>query len=538
MSTADYAVRWLVPEDAEPIAALEGRVHVSEHRAGGDLIRRQLEITERDGRNLSLGLYSGVRLVGFLLAFVMKDRREMASFFDAPIPPELPPHQSTIYIADWVVDTGHRRASGLMSTKFGQVVYDREDLRPLPVEALATEEYAKKWTGTSQHIAMLGCEYVSRHPFRDRRLGQTLYWLHFTRLPPPTRRDSNGSSIKGRGIETMLVNSPAEWQWLRPHWDRLLESTAQVSALQTWEYLSTWYAHFGVMEQPFVVAVIRDGQPVALAPLQIAAQWRSGAHRRTLTFPIATAEAQVSRVLGDVTDHEAMSLLVDRILASDERWDEVDADVHATQDVFAALLRRRLRRHGCPVSTGRGAIEYRRNLEAFPVAGASTGDADSRFDIAPVTTVDALDRFFDLEAYAPDDEAYAGTCASSRHMSFYRALVASHSESLGVHLGILFSANERAAGLLGFLWRRSFHVTHVTRPERFAPVRAQDTALARLVDWCVAEGRCDSIEFTALSSLESVDVTAWAPSSAKGCRLRAHRASLGGWLMHGASKLS
>jgi hypothetical protein len=167
-----------------------------------------------------------------------------------------------------------------------------------------------------------------------------------------------------------------------------------------------------------------------------------------------------------------------------------------------------------------------------------TVDAENYFDIAPVTTVDALDRFFDLEAHAPDDEANAGTGATSRHMSFYRALVASHSETLGMHLGTLFSASERAAGLLGFHWRRRFYIIYVTRPERFAPARAQDTALARLVDWCAGEGRCDSVEFTALSGLATVDVKTWAPGSPEGCRLRAHRASLGGWLMHGASKLS
>src|SRR5262249_32647451 len=147
----DYTVGWLLPEDAAEAAALESRTHAAEHRAGEDLIAAQLVTTESGARNLSLALYhraadaSRPRLVGFVLAFVMRSRREMAEFFDAPIPKALDPEGRTIYIADWAIEPAHRRAFKFMAVKLAEVFAADEEARHLPVDAFSTDAYATKW---------------------------------------------------------------------------------------------------------------------------------------------------------------------------------------------------------------------------------------------------------------------------------------------------------------------------------------------------------------------------------------------------------
>ena len=117
MERSGYSIGWLLPDDAAEAAALEERTHPAEHRAGEQLIAAQLETTECDARNLSLGLYHRAAgatrpvLVGFVLAFLMRSRREMAEFFDAPIPEALDADGRTIYIADWAIEQAHRRAN-------------------------------------------------------------------------------------------------------------------------------------------------------------------------------------------------------------------------------------------------------------------------------------------------------------------------------------------------------------------------------------------------------------------------------------------
>ena len=77
-------------------------------------------------------------LVGFVLAFVMRSRREMAEFFDAPIPEALDPEGRRIYVADWAIQLAHRRASKFMSEKLAAVFASDEESRGLPLNAFST----------------------------------------------------------------------------------------------------------------------------------------------------------------------------------------------------------------------------------------------------------------------------------------------------------------------------------------------------------------------------------------------------------------
>lgn len=535
MTSPAYAVRWLVPEDAEQIADLESRVHASEHQAGNRLIREQLRVTESDGRNLSLGLYHGARLIGFALIFVMQDRREMADFFDAPLPRELDASQKTIYVADWVVEPRHRKAARLMSARFGNLVNQREDLRNLPMDAFATAEYARKWSALGSFIGRLGWEFLSQHPFEDMRLGKTLYWLCFRRLPP--KQDETASLDPGKaGLRAAPVRSPADWSALRQHWPALLAGTPEPSVVQSWEYLRHWYAHFGAMEEPFVVAVIRDGVPVALAPLQIAARWHRGAHRPTLCFPAATGAAEVSRILGETADTQVAQELAASVLAVDDAWEAIDLAFHSSQRAFAQRLKDLLSRKGCPCSLREVPLEYRLQPGRSPSPQPAPLPAE-RFEIAEVKNEAQLHRYLSLEQQGADDEAGHGACASSRHISFHRALVGC-AEGPRTYAGFLHTGGECAAGMLGFAWRKQFYLVHVTRTERHAAARPQDRALARLAEWCAGPGACGHIDLTALARLPAVDLAAWNPRISSGLRLRARRATLRGWVLHGMERLS
>jgi hypothetical protein len=339
----------------------------------------------------------------------------------------------------------------------------------------------------------------------------------------------------GGAAQVELIQSPQDWDAMHPHWESLLARTPDVTALQSCEYLRTWYAHFGVIEQPYAIAVWRDGRPVACAPLQIASVWERGKYRSVLTNLSATAEAQISRILVAPDDEPAMAAIVDRILASETSWESVQLNIHHSQQRLARLLRQGLRHRHFPASTGKGFLEHRIDARAPPRDSPAQAELQLaqrgplRFDIAPVSSLDVLDRYFDLEHYAPDDEAGRGSCASSRHISFYRALVRQHAQSLGVHIGILYAGEERAAGLIGFLWRRQFHIVHLTRPEAFAPLHAERVALARLIQWCRATDVCDSID---MSALEASAAPALATQTSQCTLLRAHSASLQGWLAH------
>ena len=538
MSNESYIVRWLIPDDAEQIAALEARVHVSEHRAGRSLIWEQLALTEGDGRNLSLGLYRGSQLVGFGLAFVMSSRREMAEFFDAPLPPHIDPEQSTLYIADWVVEPEHRRAVKLMSTKFAQIVRGRADLDALPADAFATDEYAEKWSAPNAYFAKLGWKFAGRHAFHDARLGKTLHWLNFDRT----------ASSWAQSRKLALLGDPARstigWNELRDHWAALLDRDTDATVLQSWAYLSTWFAHIGVIEQECSIAVSSHGQIVAVAPLQIAAVWQRGRHKPTLRWPSEAAGAQTSRPLLNADDEAASAALAAWVVREQRAWEAIDLDIHPAQSMLAQQIGEQLRQERVSFSTREGRIERRIEIsgtwpeylasrarplrERLEASGTQLSQSGAlRFEMNAVSTLESLDRYYDLEHYAPDDEAWLGACASSRHMSFYRALVVQHARELGIHAGYLYAGDQVAAGLLAFLWRGQLHLVHITRPEAFAPANADYLALARVVEWCFQQRACSAVDISALVNLEP---EAWATRNIQHQRLRADRNALPGWL--------
>ncbi len=258
MNPDNYSVHWLKPSDAAQAAEVEARVHAPEHRAGRELIEKQLTAKEWEGRNLSLGLYYrelGVadaaenrQLVGFGLVFVMHDRQEMAEFFDAPLPPELPARQRTLYVSDWGIDAKHRRAARLMSRKFTDIVSAREDLRQLSMDAFSTPDYTAKWSEHEKFMASLGYRLTSHHPFHDAKLNRPMYWLYFQRIAPETRASH-------ARMEKRIAA-------LRAAGDDVYHSE---------EYLRTLYGHFDLMEEPFTESAPRPVRSTALTSMRIAA---------------------------------------------------------------------------------------------------------------------------------------------------------------------------------------------------------------------------------------------------------------------------
>jgi CelD/BcsL family acetyltransferase involved in cellulose biosynthesis len=340
-----YQVGWLLPEDASDVALLEARVHADEHRAGQENIRALFESTECGGRNLSLGVYhrdpaapAGRRLVGFLLAFVMRTRREMGEFFDAPVPTELDPEESTLYLADWVFEPAHRGSAILPAEKLAGIVRAHERLRNLPVDAFSTPENASKWRTLQRWIARQGVSLAGSYPYHDAKLGRPMFWMHFRRVPdtaaPPLASEPQHAALTCR-----VVTDLWEWAELKLVWDRLLEASPERTPWQGYAFLTQWWRHlsYGMPLRIFVVE--RAGQPCLVLPMQIG-KWGAipGAPVRMLE-PIGTI-MDVNRprlALGEF-DTAAYRCALDFIWSRDD-WDVIRIDEKPWDDPEIALLR-------------------------------------------------------------------------------------------------------------------------------------------------------------------------------------------------------
>jgi CelD/BcsL family acetyltransferase involved in cellulose biosynthesis len=347
-----YTVGWLLPEDAAEAAALEARTHVAEHRAGEDLITAQLVTTESGARNLSLALYhraadsSRPVLVGFVLAFVMRSRREMAEFFDAPIPEALDPDGRTIYIADWTIEHAHRRAFKFMAAKLADVVASDEEARHLPVDAFSTAEYATKWRTRARWVLSSGFKFAAQYPYVDKRLGQPMFWMHFEPHRAPT--DERCAPTRDGPLTCRVVKDLRGWADLRRSWDRLLAESPDSTPWQSYAFLTLWWRYFGGDQELRIFVVERGGVPCLALPMQIA-RWK-----RLPGLPVRMLEPigmimDVNRPrlgLGALAE-DAYRCAFDAIWRSGNDWHVVRIDEKPWDDREVAVLRDYALEHGC-----------------------------------------------------------------------------------------------------------------------------------------------------------------------------------------------
>jgi CelD/BcsL family acetyltransferase involved in cellulose biosynthesis len=79
------------------------------------------------------------------------------------------------------------------------------------------------------------------------------------------------------GLRIDVVDSAVAFAALRDEWTELLASSRSDTLFLTWEWLHTWWIHFGQGKRLFIVTVRSQSQLVAIAPMTV---------RRTLIGPV------------------------------------------------------------------------------------------------------------------------------------------------------------------------------------------------------------------------------------------------------------
>ncbi len=535
VSARSYAIRWLAPGHAALIAQLEAQVHPPEHRFGEQLIHEELRATEYDGKNLSLGLYCKGKLVGMLLAFVMDERQDMADFFGVSVPPELDPRAPALYLADFAALPRHRRFAGILPARLRSVLMRREELRNLPLEMFSTNEYAEKWTAAAPKFARIGWNFQGRYTFQHADLQQTLHWLRYD----PASRASEATSAEVPKA-TGLVEPATAWRALAKDWNEMAAAAGPKCAVPGWDYVWMSSRHLGALEEPFILAAVRDARATAIAPLQVGfASLLGSSYRVVSTIPQVPCP-----VLTSTKEPEAIDAIADCIVDQRASWDALELHFPAAQIDLAQLLNQRLRSRGCLVSRHAGAprstIALPGDIHSLRESGARAESQLSthgalRFELATLEdTPAALERYIELELAAPEDEIGYGAALSSRHISFHRD-AARHASGTGMRIGFLFVGDTVAAGLIGFQWGRHLQLTHITRAARFAEQGAARVALGLLIDRCVTQRLCDFID---ISSLRPADAAGWPTWTSESILLRVHHSSFAGRLIHYASRVA
>jgi CelD/BcsL family acetyltransferase involved in cellulose biosynthesis len=165
-----------------------------------------------------------------------------------------------------------------------------------------------------------------------------------------------------RSWSCSMVRTPAEFAALEAPWKALFQSSARPVPFLAWEWVTTWWKHFGNSAKLFVILAKDDaGRIAGIAPLQIATRRAFG------IFPVRSLEFigyRGSSVCADHLDFMAESgaaqqiseALVEAVFAARKEWDCIDLADLSEESTVPALLEEQARRRNFRRAEGAGQV--------------------------------------------------------------------------------------------------------------------------------------------------------------------------------------
>lgn len=487
-----YAVRPLLPQHATSAAKLEARYHPVGARTGRGEIIERLECGEAEGVNLSIGLFHGSRLVGYVLAFRDQGYCRAPSFLKNTTPVENnASDEPAICLVDIVMAYRHRGAAVRLLRQFTACLRMRRDLHQLPVIAYCNDEW---WRNCSKHGSLFARFGFELHAVKPLLCTQGAVWhcLRFVRIARPSGKsqqlhralrkvDSSRSAQDGFTIG--VLGTFDSWSLLEPYWNILHDQTTAAEGFQTYEYLRTWWSHIGWPARIYIVVVLRDGVPVAIAPMQITVVRQL----RCLNFLGLNTEMDRPTVLVNASvETQAISLIAGYLVQRRQDWDHLALYAQRPDSAFLQTLAARLNMAGYLTSVmpgtecacvdiqgtwtrylgkkSRGVRKgIRRKQEELRKAG------QIRFDVGlPDSSASLFERYLRVETQSWKPGAGLGVAKSSGHLTFYRSLAEEFGAAGRLKFAFLYCDDTPVAATFGIGWHDRFYSLHIAHDERYA----------------------------------------------------------------------
>lgn len=160
------------------------------------------------------------------------------------------------------------------------------------------------------------------------------------------------------GISVSLYETEREFNQLEEDWKRLFRESPRPVPFLTWEWVSTWWRHFGDVSRLFVlVARDSEGRVIGIAPLRISTRKSFAAVPiRTVEFLGYRGSAVCPDHLDFLTTGENREPIVERlaraILAHRQQWDVAELADLAKDSLLPAVLIRLGRDQGFSIAEG------------------------------------------------------------------------------------------------------------------------------------------------------------------------------------------
>ena len=265
----------LTADHVEAMADVERAVHREHNVHGLEDLKEELVEADQKG-NLSLAVFDGARMVGYVLAYLEPEGCEDGS------------GEPSVYVSDLGLLPGYRRLLPEVLGRWSDRLHAELAQHPLEAHSFAPE--LEKWrVGLAPLFADLGFRLADQRKV-DEEDGLEQFWIRFDPCPAPSQDPRDvpalaSHEVAGERYDVRVTQHASHWARLEPFWNVLVSQTPDATGFQSFEYLNAWWRCFGLERRRLLILTFWCGRELrGIAPLTTRAVRTLAGWKRELSF--------------------------------------------------------------------------------------------------------------------------------------------------------------------------------------------------------------------------------------------------------------
>lgn len=313
-------------------------------------------------------------------------------------------------------------------------------------------------------------------------------------------------------MRVIEVNKYSDFLALEGIWKDALQRCDYHTVFSTWEWLTTWWKHFGNNRRLLVLLAEENGKIIGIAPMMYSVHRMLGLRQGKIEF-ISTPDGDYNDFILIERKEECLRLFFDHLNRFPENWNCMDlVDIPQSSECLPFLdnVSRSLGSvHNCPfVSLPRSYEDFlkslshnlrydiRRNLRRLEREGYKVS-CDSYSETR--SFAEGIDAFFRLHQKRWKSKGYGGVFAEERMSRFHLDIAKTLSQKGWLGLFLLNLSENPVAALYGFKYRSKFYCYLSGLDPRYGRYSIGNLLLSFVIAHCIEEGL---LEFDLLRGAE------------------------------------
>ncbi len=339
-----------------------------------------------------------------------------------------------------------------------------------------------------------------------------------------------------------VVTTDAEWSRLAPQWDALRQSVDGATALQSYNFLRSWWKHFGHDKRLRIITVTNEDKLLGIAPLQLARRRMYRKQYRVLEFLGMPDELDRPHILVPEGDEQVLRLLLSGAGQFSEDWDLIQLDELDSAGWQASCVANwaKQQRLGCrseplhpvPFLEKSGSWEdfvrgksrrFGKRLRYLRRRVERDHELSYRWSHGPGLHAELLDEFFAIEAKSWKAQKGYDVGSEAGYRDFYVELLGTDSSAMRGHIVVQYIDSVPSAATFGFSSGRTYHSLQIAQDSRFDRFSPGTLLEAFEMQWFFENSDLRRYE---LLGGEGSNKRRWASGHTDTCVIRVYRPNL------------